>query len=465
MKLKPLLIALLFSFTALAQTPGIGTGPAHLILPRHCATVPPDSAWEIWFSQKIAEYKSQQNFPSSTTSNFMIPVIVHVIHGGEALATYPNVSAAQIYSQLKVLNEDYGGRGLNSATIASTGFSLVGVSNSNITFCLAQIDPLGNPLSEPGIDRVNYVSKGWANPAALGSMSGFQILMEGTIKPATIWNPQLFFNIWISDVNSSLFTLGYATFPSGSTLNGISTGLGGSTNDGIWIWSKSFGTVGTLHSVYNKGRSAVHETGHWLGLRHIGGDSGNALGDCAASDFCDDTPPQKGGANGGTNGQNFGAPVYPLHVNICASVYGDMFMNFMDYTDDAVMAMFTPDQSIRMQTAMTNGTFRSLLTASSATQCTVNYLGLPPSKPDEFSLRIIPNPSSGKIILELANPPQGGFKLILSNTMGQVLLNSELLPDTNKRFFLDLENYPEGIYSLTVFSTGNQTVRRLIISR
>ncbi len=160
------------------------------------------------------------------------------------------------------------------------------------------------------------------------------------------------FNIWVSDVNPSVEILGYATFPGGSNLAGIISNVGTAGTDGVWIWSKSFGNTGTLQFPYNLGRTASHEIGHWLGFRHIGGDgNNNSFGDCSATDFCDDTPPQTGGFNQGAFGQNFGAPTYPLHVNVCSSPYGDMFMNFMDYTDDASNYMFTPDQNIRMQTA------------------------------------------------------------------------------------------------------------------
>ena len=337
---------------------------------RGCATAAPSAEWETWFNKKVEEYKL--NRPSGKTQNISItiPVVVHVIHGGSAVGIYPNITSTQVYSQINVMNKDFGGIGYNSYQLANTGFSVVGVANTHITFCPAQYDPSGNLLTEPGIDRVNYNTNGWTNPATPNTLSAFQSLMDGTIKPATIWDPTNYFNIWVSDVNSNAYILGYATFPGGSTLSGIVSNVGTAGTDGIWVWSRSFGNTGAVNAPYNLGRTATHETGHWLGLRHIGGDgNNNPAGDCNATDYCDDTPPQKGGFASGTYGQNFGAPTYPLHPNVCSSPIGDMFMNFMDYSDDAYCYMFTPDQNDRMQTALANSYFRTQLSSSAFTVC------------------------------------------------------------------------------------------------
>jgi hypothetical protein len=98
---------------------------------------------------------------------------------------------------------------------------------------------------------------------------------------------------------------------------------------------------------------------------------GDVAAGCA-TDYCNDTPNQKGGFAGGTNGLNYGCPTHPyVAAGECAGTTAEMFMNFMDYTDDPCMYMFTNDQTTRIQTAMANGTYRSLLSASSATLCTV----------------------------------------------------------------------------------------------
>ncbi len=192
------------------------------------------------------------------------------------------------------------------------------------------------------------------------------------MKAATIWDPQRYLNIWISDANI-LPIRGYAYFPAGSGLSGLPPGsIGNAGTDGIWVWSRSFGNIGTLQPLFNLGHTATHEVGHWLGVRHIGGDGG-ASGSCSATDYCADTPPQRGGFGGSGNGQNYGQPSYPLYAtgsNSCSGApLGNMFMNFMDWVDDPACYMFTPGQAQRMATAMTNGTYRQYLTASSATLC------------------------------------------------------------------------------------------------
>lgn len=371
LKLKIAAAALLFSAGLQAQTiQGDPSAPKG----RSCATPVPSSEWDAWFNNKVEELKRDRAAGKTQTTVYTIPVIVHVIAGNQAIGTYPNISQAQINSQITVLNNDFAGTGLNVGNLANTAFSSIGAADCQISFCLAEVDPLGNQLVEPGIDRVNYITQGWTNPATPNTQATFQSLIDNTIKPNTIWDPTRYFNIWVTDHHNNVDLLGYATFPVGTGLTGIFNGNGNANNDGVWVWSRAFGNTGTLFPPYNQGRTATHEIGHWLGLRHIGGDgNNNAAGDCNATDYCNDTPPQKGGFSGGAYGQNFGSPNYPLYAsgpNACASSpNGCMFMNFMDYVDDVSCYMFTPDQSTRMITAMNNGTFRNQLTASSATAC------------------------------------------------------------------------------------------------
>jgi len=346
---------------------------------RTCGTVAPPVEWEEQFQKLIEQYVKDhpEIMNGKVYTNYTIPIVFHVVHGGQAVGTYPNLAAAQINSQVQVLNADYAGTGLNVGNYPSNAFvnyaaslpaankdgnGRVKIANTGVQFCLATKDPNGNTLAEPGIDRINYVSKGWSNPASFTSVSAFQSFIDGTVKPNTIWDPTRYFNVWVTDENINVGLLGYATFPVGTGLTGLS-GFGTATTDGVWIWAKACGSQniypsGTYATPYDKGRTLTHEAGHWLGLRHIWGD-----GTCA-SDYCADTPPAQT-ANYGT------ITTYPYHVGTCTgnSPDGEMYMNFMDYTDDAAMYMFTVDQTTRIQTAMANGTYRSQLTASSATLC------------------------------------------------------------------------------------------------
>lgn len=358
------------------------------VVKRGCATVIPDAQWEAQYQQLVAQFNADLA-SSKVSANFTIPVVIHIIHGGQAIGTYPNLSVAQATSQVTVLNNDFGGTGLSVANYPATAFTAYAtaaglpaankdangrpkISNFNVSFCLATIDKNGATMATPGIDRINYntftlttgvtstnpadVSNG--DPNGDGNPAEFMTYMNNLCKPQTIWDPTKYMNIWVTDVNAAAGLLGFATFPAASGLTGIPGGTGTSTTDGLWCWGKSFGNVGTLQTPYNKGRTATHEIGHWLGLRHIWGD-----GTCA-TDYCLDTPP--------ASLDNGGAPAYPLKANSCTGptgtnnttpngANGEMFMNFMDYTNDASMYMFTEDQRTRAQTAMANGTYRKLL--------------------------------------------------------------------------------------------------------
>lgn len=358
------------------------------VVKRGCATVVPDAQWESQYQQLIAQYNTDLA-SSKVSANFTIPVVIHIIHGGQAIGTYPNLSVAQATSQVTVLNNDFAGSGLSVGNYPASAFTTYAtaaglpaankdangrpkISNFNISFCLATIDKNGATMATPGIDRINYntftlttgvtstnpadVSNG--DPNSDGNPAEFMTYMNNLCKPQTIWDPTKYMNIWVTDVNAAAGLLGFATFPAASGLTGIPGGTGTSTTDGLWCWGRSFGNVGTLQAPYNKGRTATHEIGHWLGMRHIWGD-----GACA-TDYCLDTPP--------ASVDNGGSPAYPLKANSCTGptgtnnttpngANGEMFMNFMDYTNDISMYMFTEDQRTRAQTAMANGTYRKLL--------------------------------------------------------------------------------------------------------
>lgn len=326
-------------------------------LKRTCGTETPSNEWNEWFNNKVVEFKKNSANQKDQNANYTIPVIFHVIHGGQSVGAFPNISQAQINSQITILNNDFAGTGLNVGNFSSTGFSPSLIANCNVNFCLANKNPSGNNLAEKGIERLNYTTNGWADPNSFTTITNFRNYIENTIKPNTIWDPTRYLNIWITDVNPAVGLLGYATFPSGTGLNGLTSGLGTATTDGVWCWTKTIGDVGTLYPPYDKGRTATHEIGHWLGLRHIWGDAG------CGNDFCADTPTQQQ--------ENTGCPTFPS-ASCSNGPNGDMFMNFMDYSNDLCLYMFTNDQRARVQTAMSSCPFRTQLTASSATLCTAS---------------------------------------------------------------------------------------------
>lgn len=248
-----------------------------------------------------------------------IPVVVHVVYNNDT----ENISDAQIFSQIAILNEDF--RRLNS----DADNQWPQAADVEIEFCLASLDPDGNPTT--GITRT------FTNSPSFGSNNFVKFDLTGG---KNAWDSDHYLNIWVCDLND---ILGYAQFPGGSA-----------STDGIVCHYLAFGNTGTATPPFDLGRTATHEVGHWLNLRHIWGD-----GDCSTDDFVADTPE--------SDGPNFGC-AYD-HVS-CGSL--DMIKNYMDYSDDACLTLFTEGQKERMLALFEPGGDREDLLTSPACQLT-NY--------------------------------------------------------------------------------------------
>lgn len=291
-----------------------------------------DAQFEAWLAPYVKDAKTNK---SQNGGIITIPVVVHVIHNGQAVGVAPNITDNQVISQITVMSQDFrkmsGTPGFNTSPVGA---------DTQIQFALAKVDPNGNPTN--GIDRVNLCQASWST-ADINSI----------VKPQTIWDPTQYMNMW--SVNFSDNTLlGYAQFPSGSTLSGLNASGGLATTDGVVCNYSTFGSSsfndGTflLNAPYDKGRTMTHEVGHFLGLRHIWGDA------TCGNDFCNDTPTAHT-AN------------YTCNKNIVScnnpSVY-EMVENYMDYTNDTCMNIFTVDQNARFVAVMNNSPRRSTLKTS-----------------------------------------------------------------------------------------------------
>lgn len=275
---------------------------------------------EAWLQQKIEEYQQMQAAGAKKTQ-YTIPIIFHIFTDGSGSE---NVSATQIQAQVDQLNLDYSDQ---------AGSPYGQSADCQIQFCLALVDENGTPLAEPGIERITSYGQG----------SFSQSDFENGMKAATIWDPTEYFNVWVANLSGGL--LGYAQFPSNSGLSGLSTNGGSANTDGVVILYSSVGSVASPFNAgsYAMGRTLTHEAGHWLGLRHIWGDSN------CGDDFCSDTPESQT--------SNFGCP---SNQTTCDGNQ-DMVENYMDYTDDDCMNTFTANQATRMQTVMGVSPRRSTL--------------------------------------------------------------------------------------------------------
>src|SRR5688572_14493454 len=270
------------------------------------------------YTQKALQGKLNQR-----TGVITIPVVVHVVYN----TTAQNISDAQIQSQINVLNKDFRKLNPDVANVPSVWSGLA--ADAQIEFCLAKRDPNGNATT--GITRTQTSKTSFSDAGDY-----IKYTSQGG-KDA--WNTSQYMNLRVGNLSGGL--LGYAQFPGGPA-----------ATDGVVCTYTGFGTMGTAAAPFNLGRTATHEVGHWLNLYHIWGDDGTG---CTGSDQCADTPNQ-GGSNGG-------CPTFPK-VTCSNTPNGDMWMNYMDYTDDRCMYMFTNGQKARMDAVLDAGGFRASLATS-----------------------------------------------------------------------------------------------------
>ncbi|MES2679723.1 MAG: T9SS type A sorting domain-containing protein [Bacteroidota bacterium] len=351
MKKNLLACLVFFAFAMNAQDNNSGRSCGTPILPQQ---------FESWVSQLVSNASAKPGSGSGQTQSvFNIPVIVHIIHNNEAVNTAfatsgNNLNAAQVVDQINILNKDFNGTNADTILIPTVFKPLMG--KFGVNFCLAVVNPTGGVLAEPGIDRINRIAKGWTG------LPYSSTYIDNTVKPNSIWDPNRYLNVWVCPLSGGL--LGYATFPNPGTsgLLGLTGSFGSATTDGVVILNTAFGSIGTgQFGQYNRGRTATHEVGHWIGLRHIWGDNN------CATDYCNDTPPAQN--------SNFGCPTHPYKLGVCTgNTTGEMTMNYMDYTNDACMYMFSADQGFRAQLILTNSLMRAALITS--TVCNLPTLPL-----------------------------------------------------------------------------------------
>ncbi len=302
--------------------------------------------WYIKAEQKMGEAillnkakKNKASIAARTNAIITIPVVFHVVLPATGATSQATITDAFINAQLQRLNEDYGGTNADS-TNASNFYNVRG--HSELRFCLAQRTPDNQPTN--GIVRVV------SNTVSTSSQTNDPI-KNTAAGGSSAWDPNSYINIWVANFNNPN-ALGYATFPIGSPEGGAAL-----NQQGVVILAQ--GVPGGTASPYNGGRTLTHELGHYFWLRHIWGDGGGCANDFPNTPGIDDTPTQNGetiGCPSGSQAAGCGSPNPP----------GKMYQNYMDYTDDACMTMFTNGQATRMLQAL-NSYRPSLLTSNGCT--------------------------------------------------------------------------------------------------
>lgn len=343
--------------------------------------------------------------PVGSRAVVTIPVVFHVLYNTAA----QNISDALLLAQLNQLNADFArlntDAGNTPAAFASLG------TNTNIQFCLATRDPSGNPTT--GILR---------RSTAVTSFSTNNAVKSNATGGSNAWPAGSYLNIWVCNLGSSL--LGYAQFPGGAA-----------ATDGVVVLYSSVGSISTPGTAvpYHLGRTATHEVGHWLNLYHIWGDDGTA---CTGSDNVNDTPNQAG--------PNSGCPTFPK-LSCSNGPNGDMYMNYMDYTTDPCMNIFTEGQSARMNALFAPGGARASLLNSLG--CVVS---LPPSCPTPTGLATL------SVNTNLAYANWSSVSVAISYNLQYKLLSSPTWTTTlnTKDTILPMS----GLFSGTAYQWRVQTV-------
>jgi len=389
------------------------------------------SAQRCATSQYIIDYPVISNIALRTASTntsgrdtlpnevIVVPVVVHILYN----SNNQNISDQQVMSQLISLNNDF--RRLNADTVNTpVPFKSV-AADIRIQFCLAKVDPQGN-LTTGIIHKYTSEAQFLADDAMKFSSKGGD----------DAWDATRYLNIWVCNLFGQ--TLGYAVMPGGPL-----------QNDGVVITYSAFGTVGNVIAPYNKGRTTTHEIGHWLGLRHLWGDA------FCGDDGIADTPPQET--------SNSFCPTFP-HLSSCSiNSYGDMFMDYMDFTDDGCMNMFTHDQKAEMRGLFALGNVRNSFLNSTVCDSSNAETGPLPTEPataTNLKITAYPNPFNNIVTIASNNEDAVlGKVLRLYNIEGKLFL-TQIIQSQNT--VLDLSKFPSGIYILKVESTTGSFVYKLI---
>ncbi len=367
---------------------------------------------ELWINQHSV------NKLGSVASLVTIPVVVHVVYN----TPDQNVSDAQIQSQIERLNKDY--RNLNTDKLSSDHpfFSLA--SDAQVEFCLAQSDPSGNATN--GITRTATTQTEFSDDDSVKYTNK---------RGHDAWDANLYLNIWVCKLSGT--TLGYATLP--STFS-ISDG-----SDGVVIDYEAFGTTGTAKSPFNLGRTGTHEVGHWLNLKHIWGDDEATGNKCSGTDNVSDTPNQEIATTG--------CPSAAKTDACTATAPGIMYQNYMDYTDDACMVMFTTKQADRMQ-AVFSGIRSAIVTSNKCLSSGV-------VRPLTDKIRIYPNPVENYLNIEgLPSTKSRFFNIDFYNILGEKVYSTTF---SATQYMLEMHNFEKGTYIMTIYNNEFSATQKLTV--
>lgn len=359
---------------------------------------------------------------------YRIPVVVHVVHSTAAGtiggAGNSNISNEQIASEIQVLNEDYrrqaGTNGYNTSAIGA---------DAKIEFYLATTDPNGQPTT--GITRHYYAQK-----------SSFNVFTDDVLlSQIAYWPSDRYLNIWVTTLQNNY--LGYTQFPSAAdTLKGLPSDSN-ELVDGSIIDYRYFGRkTGTVtSSVYGLGRTATHEIGHWLGLIHTWGD-----GDGCAEDYVADTPPTKGPNQTTSCRQTYSTCVNGVQTR-------DLIEDYLDYSPDACMNLFTQGQVNRMRAVLKLSPRRARLV----------QLVAPLAATETLTISVYPNPASSNPSVDVQLKGNQSFSVDLTDMTGRLLRTISYTDAPSTHVTIPISGLSAGLYLVRVKTSAESVSKRLLI--
>lgn len=344
-----------------------------------------------------------------------IPVVVHILYHDPA----DNISDAKVISQLEALNKAF--RRTNADTVNTPARFKGLAADCEIEFQLAVSDPRRRNTS--GIVRKYTPITIWQSDDKMKFSSEMG---------SDAWDAKSYLNIWVCNLDR---VAGYSSVPGSDP-----------AKDGIVLGFNVFGTEGGM-SGFNMGKTAVHEVGHWLNLKHIWGDT-----DCG-DDGVSDTPKQSWYNVGCPSGSN---------VTCGNGPDGDMYMNYMDFTDDACMNLFTKGQKTRMHAAFAPGGVRnSLLSSAGLSKPLIFEIPVPEEDPKWLHPQFYPNPASSQLTIDLSYDIRWiGKTITVMNMQGQVIMH---LPITAKIQTINTSNLKSGMYLLVAKKEDGETIKQKLV--
>ena len=353
-----------------------------------------------------------------TTFNVVIPVVVHVVYKTSS----ENISDVQVAQQIQILNDDFAAlnNDINSYIPAQYNTDVSG--NTGIGFCLVQTKRVLTSISAFSTnDAMKYTSSGGSDAV----------------------DPTKYLNIWVCNMSGGI--LGYAQFPGGNV-----------SSDGIVVLYDAFGKTS---GDYNLGRTATHEVGHYFNLRHIWGDRR------CGNDLVDDTPLH--------DGPNYRCPAEGATSN-CKGPIVEMWMNYMDYTYDKCMYMFSKDQSLRMQATLVDGGPRFSMVQSNpcATLPAIqarrgnDFMSTDFVNKESKSFQIYPTITSGNIFIQISASKTGVAELVLYTQSGKMVSRKRIsvVEGVNTQE-INIGNFTNGLYIAQLIEGDKKHIQKLVIQR